>query len=156
MSGQRRGLRAVVAWVDRVHLTAWVLLVGAVVSALAVFAMDTRATALRDHGLTARATLVEVHPGVRGDHAYVIAEYATAKGRWVTAEVDTFEMHPAPQLGERATVLYDPAHPRSNVVDARLGPDMTTEWFLTGLSLLSGALVVPAFRRGVAWTDLAD
>lgn len=156
MSGEGRGLQAVMAWAERVRLTAWILLVGAVVSAVAVFALDARATALRDRGLTAQATLVEVHPGLRGDRGYVIAEYSTAKGRWVTTEVDTFAMQPAPQPGESATVLYDPDHPRSNVVDARLGPDMATEWFLTGLSLLSGALVVPAFRWGVAWTDLGD
>lgn len=141
-------------WATRA--AAWILLVGAVVLAIAVFAMDARTTALRDHGLTAQATLLEVHTGAHGDHAYVIAEYPTDTGRWVTAEVDTFEMHPAPRPGETATLLYDPDHPRSNVVDARLGPDTTTTWFLTGLSIVSGVLVVPTFRRGVDWDQLGD
>lgn len=133
---------------------AWVLILGSLVLAVAVFAMDARDAALRDRGLTARATLLEVHTGTRGTHAYVIAEYPTAGGRLVTAEVDTFEMHPAPHAGDTATVLYDPRHPASNVVDARLGPDTTTTWFLTGVSIVSGALVVPTLRRGLNWDDL--
>lgn len=132
------------------------LLAGSLVLAVAVFAIDARDSALRDRGLTARATLLEVHTGVRGNHPYVIAEYPTAGGRLVTAEVDTFEMHPAPHPGDRATVLYDPAHPASNVVDARLGPDTTTTWFLTGVSIISGALVVPTLRRGVNWDDFGE
>jgi hypothetical protein len=129
-------------------------LAGSIVSGLAVFTMDARDAALEQHGLTTDATLVEVHSGARGHRAYVVAEYTTARGRGVTTEIDTFEMHPQPKPGEHATVLYDPAHPASNVVDARLGPDTTTTWFLTGLSIVSGVLVVPSFRGGVDWTDL--
>lgn len=107
LSARHQGGPPFRTWVN--HAVAWVLLLGSLVLAVAVFAMDARDTALRDRGLTARATLLEVHTGVRGNHQYVIAEYPTAGGRLVTAEVDTFEMHPAPHPGDRATVLYDPA-----------------------------------------------
>lgn len=141
-------------WANRV--AAWVLLAGSIILGVEVFDLDARATALQEHGLTASATLLEVHTGARGDQSYVVAEYPTAGGRWITTPVHTFEMHPAPRPGETATVLYDPDHPRSNVVDARLGPDRVTTWFLTGLSIVSGALVVPTLRRGVDWDQVGD
>lgn len=154
MPHEGRRWRSLASWLGRARVTGWVLLAGCVVSGIAVFALDARTTALQQHGMTTEATLVEVHTGARGHRAYVVAEYTTASGRWVHTEVDTFAMHPTPHPGETARVLYDPAHPRSNVVDARLGPDVSTEWFLTGLSLVSGALMVPTFRRGVRWDHL--
>ncbi len=155
MPNEGRPWRSFASWLNRVRFTGWVLLAGCLASGLAVFALDARTTALEEHGRTTEATVVEVHTGARGHRAYVVAEYVTASGRWVSAEVDTFAMHPTPRPGETATVLYDPAHPRSNVVDARLGPDVATEWFLTGLSLVSGVLLVPTFRGGVSWDRLA-
>lgn len=101
-------------------LTGFVLLV--VVAAIIVLlgAQSVyRAHRLDTHGVQAQATVREVHP--LGRNSYVLLAFTTAEGRHVVAEVTDYYWIPEPQVGDVATVRYDPAHPQRNVRDVRVG-----------------------------------
>jgi hypothetical protein len=72
----------------------------------------------------------------------------------VIAEVGNFSWSPEPRVGDRPTVLYDPADPVNNVADVRSGPDFLTPWLVGIGGLVAGALVVPTIRGRIDWKSL--
>ncbi|MEW2476262.1 DUF3592 domain-containing protein [Micromonospora gifhornensis] len=74
---------------------------------------------LHNYGVQTEATVREVH--AQGRNSYVLVAFTTAEGRQVVAEVTDYRWNPEPQVGDVATVRYDPEDPRRNVRDVRIG-----------------------------------
>ncbi|HVQ89534.1 MAG TPA: DUF3592 domain-containing protein [Mycobacteriales bacterium] len=117
------------------------LLAGGVVSDF----LDARA--LRDHGVYADGVIVKVHHGFGRGRDYVVAEFTTRDGRQVTAEVDNIYWRPVPQVGDRTSVVYDPAKPADNVADAGRGPDYIVPWGYAVVAVILGAGSVAIVRN---------
>ena len=109
------------------------------------------ATALRDHGIRVAAKVLEVH---EGKDSHVLLSFEDAGHRQVTAQVGNFYWSPEPRVGDRPTVVYDPADPVNNVADARMGPDFFTPWCVGIVGLVAAALVVPTYRGRLDWKSL--
>jgi hypothetical protein len=146
--GKRRRRRSFEHWVNSPRTAGWFLVIIAAVCA--VFAVSTyqNAVALRDKGLTAEAEVLEVHDGRSG---YVVLRFRTQEGRDVTADVGNYYWRPKPRVGDRQTVLYDPAQPDGNVADTRMGPDFMATWFLGVGGVIAAGLVRPTFTGRINW-----
>ncbi|WP_433355545.1 DUF3592 domain-containing protein [Microtetraspora malaysiensis] len=101
---------------------------------LAAIAEGISVNGLRDHGLRAQATVVEVHGG---RSSYVMAEFTTNRGQFVLVEVDDYYWIPRPQVGDTATLIYEPDNP-ANVQDARIAVNHT----ITIILVLSGLMML--------------
>ena len=141
---------AFVRWSNSPKVAAAFLLVVFLACAGGLVVSYQNATALRDHGIRTTAQVLEVHGG---KNSYVLLSFEGA-GQQVTAEVGNFYWDPEPRVGDRPTVLYDPADPVNNVADVRLGPDFLTPWLVGIGGFVAGALVVPTFRGRIDWKSL--
>lgn len=151
MSRNRVWRSTFVRWSNSPKVVASFLLFAFIACAGGLIVSYQNATALRDHGRSATARILEVH---RGKSSYVLLSFEGANHQQVIAEVGNFSWSPEPRVGDRPTVLYDPADPVNNVADVRSGPDFLTPWLVGIGGLVAGALVVPTFRGRIDWKSL--
>lgn len=118
----------------------------------AVFCVGTYrdAVTLRDHGVRATATVLEVHDG---KSSWVVLRFTSGTGREVTAEVANYRWDPHPRFGDRPTIIYDPSDPSGLVADVRTGPDFVAPWLLGAGGVLAAALVWPSFTGRIDWSE---
>lgn len=135
-------------WVNSPRVTGWLFV--AMALACAAFAVSTYSdtAALCGSGVVTEAEVVEVHDG---RDPYVVLRFRTQQGAEVLADVGNYYWDPTPQVGDRQTVLYDPAQPADNVADTRLGPSYLATWLLGVGGAAAAALVRPTFTGRIDW-----
>lgn len=120
---------------------------------LAAFVMHGEATTLREHGFLAIGKVTEVHESEHrydGD-SYVVVEFQDSSGEVVVADVTNYRWDPAPEVGDRPELLYDPGDPSGNVADARVGPDFFSVGALTIGALVAAVLTWPSWTGRLDW-----
>jgi hypothetical protein len=110
------------------------------------------ATALRDRGARTAGEVIEVHAERRDN--FVVVRFSDTHGQTVTAEVGNYRWEPAPRVGDRPELIYDPDNPSGNVADARTGPDFFSVWALALAAVVSALLVVPTWTGRLDWDKL--
>jgi hypothetical protein len=129
-------------------VAAGLLALTALVCGLIVVVLHGEATALRDHGVRAVGQVLEVH---EGRDSYVVVRFQDAGGEVVVTDVANYRWDPAPEVGDRPELLYDPDDPAGNVADARMGPDFFTVWAVAIGGLIAAALVWPTWTGRLDW-----
>lgn len=148
--GRRR--RSFKEWVNSPRVSGWISVTVAAGCLVVAVGSYEDATALRDHGIRTRATVIEVNGGKSPS---VIVRFTTTAGQHVTAEVENYKFQPKPRLGDEPHVIYDPDDPDGNVSDVRMGPDFFTPW-ATGIGAVVAAIVAWAtFTRRIDWSRWA-
>ncbi|GAA1826393.1 hypothetical protein GCM10009682_52580 [Luedemannella flava] len=109
------------------------------------------AAALRDHGMISTATVTEVYDEGRSD--FVVLEFVTADGRVIEAETSNYRWDPKPEIGDRASIVYDPRDPTGNVADVRNGPDFLAAWLFAAGAAVAAVLAPLSFRGLLRWGD---
>lgn len=127
-------------------------MIAAVGCALGAYYSLGLATALKDHGVRTQAEVMDIH---RARDSYVVVRFRDTQGDEVFAEVGNYRWDPEPRIGDRPTIIYDPANPDGNVADARMGPDLLAPAFLGAGAVIAGALVWPTFTGRLDWTKFA-
>jgi hypothetical protein len=140
------------AFMNSPRVAAALLVVAAVGCLAGVVLTYQSATALRDRGARVTGEVVEVHTERRDN--YVVVRFPDAHGNVVTADVGNYQWDPAPQVGDRPHLIYDPADPAGNVADERTGPDFFTVWALVLGALVAMVLVVPTWSGRLDWNKL--
>lgn len=123
---------------------------GAVAAFCLVGALGTyqSSAVLRDRGERAAATVIEVHGGRT---KWVRVRFTTLGGREVETDVYEYRWDPEPDVGDAATVLYDPEDP-DVVVDARIGPTFWPSWTLAALGAFLAWLSWASYTRRILWS----
>ena len=124
-------------WLRHPLLSLVVLVLGTAVFVLLGVGSAYRTHRLNTYGVRAEATLLDVHSFSR--NSYVVAEFTTADGRRVVAKINDYYWTPTPQVGDAATILYDPAAPDEIVRDVRIGNGYLMAWVGVGLGVAMGA-----------------
>lgn len=108
------------------------------------------ATALRDQGQLASATVTKSEPQVGKRRPYVVVKFTSTDGRQISATVDDL-YGDRPAVGDVLDVRYAPGNPKAYIQDARQEPHFSDVWIWGGVAILSSALftamVVSTFRR---------
>ncbi|MDP9861050.1 MULTISPECIES: DUF3592 domain-containing protein [Streptosporangium] len=112
---------------------------------LAATAEGISVNGLRDHGLRAQATVVEVHGG---RNSYVMAEFTTNQGQFVLVKVEAYCWTPRPQVGDTATLIYESDNP-ANVQDTRISANHGRTILLVLIGLVTLAMASWYLRQAI-------
>jgi hypothetical protein len=120
---------------------------------LAALVMYGDATTLRDHGVRAVGQVIEVHEYQHryDSDSYVMVQFKDSSGEVVVAEVTNYQWDPAPEVGDRPELLYDPDDPSGNVADARMGADFFSVGAFAIAGLVASLLVWPSWTGRLDW-----
>ncbi|MEV4145520.1 DUF3592 domain-containing protein [Amycolatopsis sp. NPDC049691] len=123
-------------------------LVLALAVAAGAFAVQRYESHMRESGVEAVATVENIL--VFRSARNLEVSFTTATGREVTTRLDDFPRDPAPEIGDRLTIRYDPDRPDVTLWDVREPPDFTgATVFLVCLSavLAAASIVFFCFTR---------
>ncbi|MBC6456549.1 DUF3592 domain-containing protein [Actinomadura sp. HBU206391] len=107
------------------------------------------ATALRDHGRTATATVTGSEFPYRGKD-YLLVSFTTGDGRRISTRLYDFYTYDRPDVGEKVVVRYALEDPKDYIQDARQSPDFMDALVWGTCTALTGvitiAIMVAAWR----------